>query len=288
MAGIAATARACAELIRIDLAFGAGFFLVAGQVLALGTFPPAGMALAGFCMLFFISGSANISNDYFDRDVDRVNLPGRPLPSGRITIGGLVALFVACSAIGFLAAAYFGPFVFVLVLILWALSLFYNVKLKEHGIIGNLTVAFCVGMTIITGGITAGAVNGIVLVFGVLAFLFDLGEEIASDAMDLEGDDRRPSQSLAKILGRQNALYAAGAVFAAFFLVTLLPFVVGWLGLLYLAPALFIDLWMVRCAITLVRNPSVEVGRVQVKRLYLSWGGFVILLVALILLVPAS
>jgi len=287
MADCAATVRACAELIRIDLAFGAGFFLVAGQVLALGTLPSAGMVLAGFVMLFFISGSANISNDYFDLEVDRVNLPGRPLPSGRITVRGLFSLFFACTAIGLLAAAYFGHAVVVLVLVLWALSLFYNMKLKEYGIFGNLTVAFCVGMTIITGGITAGAVNGLVLAFGMLAFLFDLGEEVASDAMDLEGDNLRPSQSLAKIHGRQPALRTAGMIFAVFFSVTLLPFFMGWLGLAYLALALAVDLFMIRCVMTLVANPHGEVGRAQVKQLYLAWGVFVILLVALIVLLPA-
>lgn len=84
---------ACADLIRIDLALGAGFFLVAGQILATGGLPPTGPVLLGFLTLFFISGSANISNDSFDRDVDRINLPSRPLPSGRISVRELWTLF---------------------------------------------------------------------------------------------------------------------------------------------------------------------------------------------------
>jgi geranylgeranylglycerol-phosphate geranylgeranyltransferase len=61
----------------LDLALVAGFFLIAGEILAIGGLPPANQVLLGFLTLFFISGSANISNDYFDRDVDRINLPGR-------------------------------------------------------------------------------------------------------------------------------------------------------------------------------------------------------------------
>ncbi len=38
--GIGTKLRACAELIRLDLAFGAGFFLVAGEILAAGGLPP--------------------------------------------------------------------------------------------------------------------------------------------------------------------------------------------------------------------------------------------------------
>lgn len=279
MAGAETTLRACGELIRPDLAFGAGFFLVAGQVLALGTLPPAGMALAGFVMLFFISGSANVANDYFDRDVDRVNMPGRPLVSGRISARGLWALFAACSAVGLAAAAFFGLPVLILALVLWAVSLLYNMKLKEYGIAGNLVVAFCVGMTVVTGGITAGMINGLVLSFGALAFLFDLAEEIAADAMDVSGDQMRPSRSLAKTRGRNFALRASGAVFAVFFVLTLLPFFMGWLGYEYLLPAGVVDLWMIRCVTILVRDRSIEEGRGQVRRLYLSWGVLVIVLV---------
>jgi geranylgeranylglycerol-phosphate geranylgeranyltransferase len=67
--------RASAKLIRMDLARGAGFFLVTGEILATGGRPPAGKALSGFLTLFFISGSAYIPNDYFERDVDRISLP---------------------------------------------------------------------------------------------------------------------------------------------------------------------------------------------------------------------
>lgn len=283
--GIAGNLRACAELIRLDLAFGAGFFVVAGQVLALGGLPPADMAFFGFVMLFFISGSANISNDYFDREVDRVNLPGRPLPSGRVSVRGLWALFAVCTATGLAAAASFGPLVLGLAIVFWALPLFYNMKIKEYGIAGNLVVATCVGMTIVFGGITAGSINGLVLTFGLLAFLFDLGEEVAADAMDVKGDEVRSSRSLAKSRGRGFALRLSAVFFWIFWAVTVVPFAAGWLGYDYLALVTALDLFMVWCVIKLVRDRSTEEGREQVKRLYLSWGIFMVLFVIARLLV---
>src|SRR5512137_2041319 len=145
--------RACAELIRLDLALGAGFFLVAGEIFTIGGLPPINQVLWGFLSLFFISGSANISNDYFDRDVDRINLPGRPLPSGRITVPELWTLFFLSAAAGLAAAALLGPLVLGLVAVVWGIALLYNIKFKEYGIAGNLIVAFCVGMTFVLGGI---------------------------------------------------------------------------------------------------------------------------------------
>jgi len=274
--GIVTKIRASAELVRMDLALGAGFFLVAGEILAAGGVPPAGQVLFGFLTLFFISGSANISNDYFDRDVDRINLPSRPLPSGRISMRELWVLFFLFTAAGLTGAAFLGPLVLALVLVLWGVSLLYNIKLKEYGLIGNLIVATCLGMMFITGGFIAGAINGVVLTFAALAFFFDLGEEIASDAMDIEGDQVRSSASLAKRWGSERAMRIAGLMYGIFFLLTLLPFLAGWLSYDYLFLVAIMDLWMIFCSRALMRSRIIEEGRVQIRRLYLAWGIFVI------------
>ena len=274
--GFATKIRACAELVRMDLALGAGFFLVAGEILAAGGIPRTGQVLFGFLTLFFISGSANISNDYFDREVDRINLPSRPLPSGRISVKELWVLFFLFTAAGLISAAFLGPLVLALVLVLWGISLLYNMKLKEYGLIGNLIVATCLGMMFITGGIIAGAINGVVLTFAALAFFFDLGEEIASDAMDLKGDQVRSSESLAKRWGRDTAMRIAGVMYGIFFLLTLLPFLAGWLSYDYLFLVAIMDLWMIYCSRALMRSRVIEEGRVQIRRLYLAWGIFVI------------
>lgn len=281
MAGTAASKlSACAELIRLDLAFGAGAFLVAGEIFATGGMPPIGQAVFGFIALFFISGSANISNDYFDRKVDAINMPSRPLPSGRVTVHELRALFLACAAAGLAAAAFFGPVVFALCCALWALSLLYNMKLKEYGIFGNLVVATCLGMIFVVAGIIAGNVSGVILTFAALAFFFDLGEEIATDALDVEGDSVRSSESVAKRYGRSAAMKAAGLMFAVFFLLTPVPFLAGWLGYDYLVPVAIMDVFMLRSAAVLLRSADTAEGRKHGRYLYLAWGFFVIVFAA--------
>jgi len=76
-------ARAVSDLVKTELPVAAGICVVAGEMLALGRLPTVAEALLGFLTGFFISGSAMISNDYFDLGVDRINRPERPLPSGR-------------------------------------------------------------------------------------------------------------------------------------------------------------------------------------------------------------
>jgi len=273
---IATKLRASAELIRMDLALGAGFFFVAGEIFAFGGLPPFHLVILGFLTLFFISGSANISNDYFDREVDRVNLPSRPLPSGRISVTELWALFSLFTASGMIGAAFLGPLVLVLVVLFWCIALAYNIKLKDAGFAGNLVVAACIGMTIVLGAIAAGTVNGVVLTFAALAFFFDLGLEIAADTMDVQGDEQRSSRSLAHRWGRARALRISALWLTVFFLVTPVPFLAGWLGYDYLLLIGTADLWMIACTVRLVASPTIEEGRRQIRRLYLTWGLFVI------------
>ena len=73
------------RLFRPELPFAAGVCVVIGEIVALGAFPSVRQAALGFACGFFISGSALVSNDYFDLDVDQVNAPERPLPSGMVT-----------------------------------------------------------------------------------------------------------------------------------------------------------------------------------------------------------
>lgn len=271
--------RAAADLVRVDLVVGAGLFVVAGEILALGSLPPARLALLGFATGFFVSASANVSNDYFDREVDRVNRPDRPLPSGRISVAGLWTLFIVCAFVGLASAALLGPAVLIYAAAVWGLALLYNVRLKEMGLAGNLAVAACVSSTIVLGGAVAGAITGLVLTFGALAFLFDLGEEIASDAMDVEGDRLRSSRSIAARSGRTVALRLSGVAFSLFIALTFLPYVAGWLGPAYLLCAAAAGLVMGWLAARLVRSATIAEGRVLVRRLYLAWGLVVVVFV---------
>jgi geranylgeranylglycerol-phosphate geranylgeranyltransferase len=82
--------------------------------------------------------------------------------------------------------------------------------------------------------------------------------------------------SLANRKGRTFAIRISGLVFSLFFVLTLIPFLAGWLGYEYLILIAVTDLWMIWCCISLVRCRTREGGRLQIRRLYLSWGLFVI------------
>ena len=182
--------KAVYDLVRPELPLAGGICVIAGQIIVLQTLPTFFVGIMGFLSGFFISGAAMMTNDYFDQDVDRINHPQRPLPSGRISLVEVKILTGIFSAIGFITAALLGPIALILALFLWIIAILYNWKLKESGLLGNMMVGLSVAGFFIFGGLTVdGLTNGLIWTFGTLAFLFDIGEEIAGDAMDMEGDE---------------------------------------------------------------------------------------------------
>lgn len=57
----------------------------------------------------------------------------------------------------------------------------------------------------------------------MMLFVFALGEEIAADAMDIDGDKKRNVKSVPILIGRKNALYISFLLFIIFIALSLLP-----------------------------------------------------------------
>lgn len=84
------------KLLRPELPFAAGVSVIIGEIITLGNLPPLSEISLGFMWGFFLSGSAMILNDFFDIEVDKVNAPNRPLPSGLISPSTAIVLRNSC------------------------------------------------------------------------------------------------------------------------------------------------------------------------------------------------
>ena len=245
--------------------------MLAGQVLALGGLPPLPLAALGFLCGFFLSSTALILNDYFDLEVDRVNAPQRPLPSGLVTTREVVALGALTTLLGLAAALALSPAAFILSAVTWTVGLLYNWRFKQAGLAGNLMVSYSVAITFILGGLSAGDPwNPLVWTFSLMAFGINLGEEIAGDAMDVEGDAQRGSRSIAIRRGRSYALRISAVLFALVVGVTLVPAWMGWLGASYLAMILITDSMIVLFTARLLKSRTPEEGRKAMRGIYLG------------------
>jgi geranylgeranylglycerol-phosphate geranylgeranyltransferase len=218
-----------------------------------------------------------VSNDYFDQEVDRINRPDRPLPSGRASAKEVVLLTIVLSFLGLLGAAILGISTFLLALAIWVVGILYNWKFKITGLPGNMMVAFSVSVTFVFGGLAAGNLNGLVLTFGVLAFIFDLSEEVINGALDAKGDQVRSSRSIAIVYGRRAAMRLSGALFASFIAISFVPYLAGWLGTFYLIMVMCVDITVIILFLKLnTKKGRIEEERKMVRFLYITMLIFII------------
>jgi chlorophyll synthase len=166
-----------------------------------------GLVLAGP----LVCGMSQAANDWCDREVDAINEPDRPIPSGRVP--GRWGLWIALAMTGLaLAAGWFlGPWGFGATLVGVAAAWAYSaepVRLKRSGWWGPGLVGLCYeGLPWFTGAavLSAGAPAAPVLVLAALYSLGAHGIMTLNDFKALEGDRQTGVRSLPVTLGPERA-----------------------------------------------------------------------------------
>jgi chlorophyll synthase len=155
-------------------------------------------------------------NDWYDRDVDAINEPGRPIPSGRIPGQWGLYIAIAWSALSLLVAAALGTWVLGAALLGLVLAWLYSappLRLKRNGWWGNTAVAVSYeGLAWVTGAavMIGGALPEPRIL--LLAALYSLGAHgimTLNDFKSIDGDRRMGVGSLPVRLGVQAAGWAA-------------------------------------------------------------------------------
>jgi chlorophyll/bacteriochlorophyll a synthase len=161
-------------------------------------------------------------NDWYDRDVDAINEPHRPIPSGRIP--GKWGLYIAMiwTGLSLCVAATLGQWV----LVSAAIGLFFAwaysappLRLKQNGWLGNAACGFSYeGLAWITG--TAAMLGGALPSWPtlLLAFLYSIGAHgimTLNDFKSIKGDQQMGINSLPVLLGPAGAAKTACAIMVA-------------------------------------------------------------------------
>ena len=193
-------------------AFGCG--VVASGVSTEGRWPliVTGIVLAGP----MVCASSQAVNDWFDRHVDAINEPQRPIPSGRMPGHWGLYIAVLWTFLSLLVAATLGPWGFgaavVGLLLAWAYSA-PPVRLKMNGWWGNGACGLCYeGLAWATGAavMAGGAMPDSRSLW--LAALYSAGAHgimTLNDFKAIEGDRRMGVGSLPVRLGVQGAACTA-------------------------------------------------------------------------------
>lgn len=223
-------------------------------------FPTLNVILGALLAMSLNAGS-NAFNQIFDLDVDRINRPARPLPSGRLTIAqaGYFAAFSYAAAL--ILAWIVNLQCLVIVAAGAAFTMIYSmppIRTKRYWPLANLTIAVPRGVLLVAAGwSTAADVRDvqpwlISLVFG--GFL--LGAASTKDFADVEGDRAGGCRTLPVTYGARKAAAMISPFLALPFLLLPLgvragllsgdPRVLSWLGVLLACWGLYVAYVMLK------------------------------------------
>lgn len=205
----------------------------------------------------FGTGAGNAVNDYYDADIDALNRPERPIPSGRISRRGAVILSAALFAAAVTLTVAVLPAVAVGIGVVNLLVLIlYSSRLKRLPLVGNVAVAYLAGSAFLFGGAAAGGVEYTVVLFA-LAGLVNLGREVVKDVEDVEGDAAEGARTLPVVYGERPALALGSvAVFAAVALSPAPYFVFDGFGAPYLVAVAVADAVLLEATRRCWKSPS--------------------------------
>jgi 4-hydroxybenzoate polyprenyltransferase len=183
--------------------------------------------LMGSVMAAVLNIASNGLNQIFDFEIDRINKPRRPLPSGRMSLGEAWAVTLASFALAFVLAWNVAPGgrheCFWMVAAAAAITTLYSVppfRTKRLGIWANVTIAVPRGVLLkVAGWSSVKTAMGMEPWFlGAIFGLFLLGATTTKDFADMEGDRRGGCRTLPIQFGVTRAAWMISPSFVLPFL----------------------------------------------------------------------
>jgi geranylgeranylglycerol-phosphate geranylgeranyltransferase len=260
-----------------------GFAVFVGAVLANPQFSSVNWLdiLYGFVTGFTLTAASMTINDYYDRAIDAVNEPSRPIPSGSVSAREALAFVFILSAVGFVFTYLTNVLCLVVAIISWVVVVTYVTVGKRSGLPGNLLVSTCVAIPFIYGSIiVVSHVSLSVLLFTVMAFLSNTGREITKGIVDVKGDKAEGIKTLAVRYGERSAAVVAALFYVFAVALTPFPWVLNLVSFWFIPLVLVTDIGLIVSSALLLKNYSRENAR-KIKNLVLLW--FILGLLAFVL-----
>jgi len=219
------------------------------------------------CMLMsgpLLAGYTQTINDFFDKEIDAINEPNRPIPSGKISIkdvkiqiwvllisGLIVALLLD------LYAKHSFPSVLLLALGGSFVSYIYSappLKLKQNGWLGNYALgASYIALPWWAGQALFGKLTIVTAILTLAYSLSGLGIAVINDFKSVEGDSKLGLNSLPVVFGIKNASRISAGLIDIFQLAMVVVLVIIGqhlasviLVLLVIPQITFQDMWLLR------------------------------------------
>lgn len=223
----------------------------------------------------------NSYNAIYDKKIDKINKPNRPLPSKIFTEAHVFRFSVTVFVLSVIFSILVGPIFIIIDLAAIILAVSYSHPLSS---LRRSTLGFIVGVCIYAilfplGGWAVNHVGAIPL--PIIAFLvaFGIGSGMLKDFEDIKGDSKYGIRSLAYTIGRERGVVVSSAAFVISGILTVLSIFYHVFGLVYIFLLILILLAILN-VLALLRSYNKRVARMVFMR-----GMLILTLVELCLLV---
>lgn len=235
---------------------------LASVIIATGTFPPIGDFLIFFILLaIFYTGSLAI-DDYFDFEADKINVPNRAIPSGKLTREEVLVvsnILLTTSAVGIGILFDKETFILVVLTITWAyIAQYIGCFTRIPFAIQILTPSYTGIVGILIPWAAFAKLNSYAFLFYLWWIIWDFAHDTPSGMVHEEGDRASGKRSVPIVLGRKNAAKVSLITRYVCYLILSVVFYYAQVGILAYAAILLSLVISTPYNIALIRNPTNE------------------------------
>ena len=244
---------------------------------------------ADYKLIFIISivvmlfcSSANIINDLFDLDTDKINHPKKYLKISSLNKSIMIIITLALLILSLILAHIYFPLnaIYYLYLIC-LLMIIYTPYLKGIPLAGNLAISFIItSVFIITELVLFNSLSNILFYPCILTFLLTLIREIIKDIDDLKGDFKTKIHTFPSIFGIIFSIYLLLILTALLIIISIYPYYIGIYKFSYLILlVLLVVIPLIGCIFYLWKYPNFQNrGALTTITKYITVGGIITIL----------
>jgi len=246
------------KLLRPLNVFTSGLAMVIGSGI-LGTLNNTGTLLLVMAVVMCFAGAANALNDVVDYEIDKINRPMRPLPSGFVKKRTALFISILLFSMGTLACLELSEAAKVIgIVIAMPFMVLYSKYLKGMPLIGNMIVAFILGLSFLFCGAAFNNMSPMWIPM-ILAFGLTLVRELVKDIADMEGDQSAGLKTFPITVGIEKSIQLSIFLSACIGVGAFIPYLYGTYGIWYgILLILGVEIPLGVVVVSLLNNPGIS------------------------------
>jgi geranylgeranylglycerol-phosphate geranylgeranyltransferase len=246
------------KLLRPLNVFTSGLAMVIGSGI-LGTLNDTGTLLLVMAAVMCFAGAANALNDVVDYEIDKINRPMRPLPSGFVKKRTALFISILLFSMGTLACLELSEAAKVIgIVIAMPFMVLYSKYLKGMPLIGNMIVAFILGLSFLFCGAAFNNMSPMWIPM-ILAFGLTLVRELVKDIADMEGDQSVGLKTFPITAGIEKSIQLSIFLSACIGMGAFIPYLYGTYGIWYgILLILGVEIPLGVVVVSLLNNPGIS------------------------------